>query len=146
MSEEALSAEKISAWISSYKEMLFKISTSKIGLNPTKSECSNYKSSCASDNNLVDFSEILTLVQNLGWDRSAEEQAIINAFAEFDVEKTGYLEESLLKKKLCSLGEDQLSKHEVDKLLSLTSFHTEGGSRQINYKELSAALCGKPTP
>ena len=33
------------------------------------------------DNNLVDFSMILTLVQNLGWDRKAEEESMVEAFA-----------------------------------------------------------------
>ena len=33
------------------------------------------------DHNMVDFSMITTLVQNLGWDKSAEEQAISDAFA-----------------------------------------------------------------
>lgn len=33
------------------------------------------------DNNMVDFSMILTLVQNLGWDRNAEEESMVEAFA-----------------------------------------------------------------
>ena len=58
--------------------------------------------------------------------------AVYYLLLEFDTEKTGFLEASVIRKKLSSLGEDQLSAAELDKLLSLVDQSNENG--KVNYK------------
>lgn len=50
---------------------------------------------------------------------------------EFDHGKTGYLEESVIQKKLTSIGDDRLSAGEITHLLSLAKSKENG---KINYK------------
>ena len=51
--------------------------------------------------------------------------------SEFDTSKTGYLEESVIKKKLSSLGEDQLTLDEINSMLVLIKDKKDD---KVNYR------------
>ncbi|XP_067937213.1 uncharacterized protein [Watersipora subatra] len=108
-----------------------------IGLNPSKAECEEYKRNCSGENGMVDFSSVASLVQNIGWDITAEEEAAADALAHFDGARTGYIEESVLRKKLASLGQDQLTQTELTRMISLVEKDEKG---RVNINELSTAL------
>lgn len=50
---------------------------------------------------------------------------------EFDLDKTGYIAEDTLRKNLSSLGDDQLTKEDIDNLISLQEKRED---RKIDYK------------